>query len=99
MKQLTVLITVVALMFVGCGQSKRIDGKEYKTVGLIEMYAPPNVIGHDYDKNIKYEICWGNVIWGAIFSETIIMPIYFFGFSMYNPVCKMPEEKVTETAK
>lgn len=40
------------------------------------------------NKNIEYEVVWGNVIWGALLFETIIAPIYFFGFDLFEPVGK-----------
>lgn len=85
-------IIAVALIIVGCGQPKMIDGVEYKTVGLAEMYGPNKIVGSDYRENIQYEVCWGNVILGAVLCETIIAPIYFYGFSMYNPVGKVTKE-------
>lgn len=63
-----------------------INNVERKPVGLISMNVSSNLITSNYSKDIQYEICWGNVIWGIILSETIIVPIYFFGFSMFNPI-------------
>lgn len=88
MKRIISLIIVLSLILVSCGRPATIGGVEYETVGFIEMVAPNNVTG-DYSKEIQYEVCWGNVIWGVILIETIIAPIYFFGFSMFNPVRKL----------
>jgi hypothetical protein len=33
-----------------------------------------------------YEIIPGNVVWSVILIETIIAPVYFVGFSMFEPV-------------
>jgi len=82
MKKLIALLIAVSFVFMSCGQSKLIDGKEYKPVGLISM----NCDLGDYSKKIHYEPCWGNIIWGAILCETVIAPIYFYGFSMFNPI-------------
>ena len=84
-KQLCIIIAVVFMVVFslsGCGSSKVIDGVEYDTQGLISwVIGPPN-------PEIKYKPIWGNIIWGCILFETIIGPIYFFGFSMFEPACK-----------
>jgi len=90
MKKALSLILIVTLLLVGCGQSKVIDGKEYKTVGLIDMNSTSPNVDNDFDKEIAYEVCWGNVIWAVLLIETVVAPVYFFGFSMYNPVDKLP---------
>lgn len=66
-----------------CGDTKVINGVEYDTYGLISA---------DQDKNldIEYRPIWGNIIWGSLLCETIIAPIYFFGFSMFEPVGLLP---------
>ena len=38
------------------------------------------------NENVEYDVIWGNVILGAVFFETFVAPIYFFGFSMFKPV-------------
>jgi len=71
---------------VGCAETKVIDGVEYDTFGLVDQEEKRN-------PDIQYEVSWGNVFWGIVFSETIIAPIYFFGYSLYEPVGKKPEIK------
>jgi len=83
MKKFVALILITSILAIGCGQSKVIDGKTLDTVGLISM----NVDVGNYSNKVHYEPCWGNIIWGVILIETIIAPIYFFGFSMFNPIC------------
>jgi hypothetical protein len=39
-----------------------------------------------FEGTVQYKTVVGNVIWGIILVETIIAPIYFFGFSLYEPV-------------
>ena len=85
MKILLALIIVVSLLLVGCGQSKVINGVERKSIGMISKIAPVNM-NNGYSDDVQYEVCWGNVIWGVLLFKTIIAPIYFFGFSMFNPV-------------
>ena len=75
------LICAIFLLFtiISCGDNKIINGKEYETYGLINSSDIKN-------ENIKYKPIWGNIIWGCVMAETIIAPIYFFGFSMFEPV-------------
>lgn len=94
MKHLIVFVIIVSMFLVGCGQSKKIDGVTYNTVGLAEMYGPKNVVGSDFSEDVQYEICWGNVIWAVILCETVICPVYFAGWSLYNPVRRAPKEIV-----
>jgi hypothetical protein len=65
----------------GCGDTKQIDGITYDTYGLFNESNKRN-------PDIHYNLIMGNVIWGILLCETIIAPIYFFGFSLYEPVNK-----------
>lgn len=71
------IMVVMMFMFVtACGNSMNINGKEYDTQGLFS----------DRNPKIEYRLIWGNIFWGAVLCETIIAPIYFFGFSIFEPV-------------
>ncbi len=71
---------VTALAFgTGCADKKTINGTTYGSYGLLNQ-------DNKKDPNVEYEVVWGNVFWGAIFCETFIAPIYFFGFSLFEPV-------------
>jgi len=74
------MVMVMMATATGCGDTKTINGVVYDTYGLI------NVEKKNLD--IAYEPIWGNIIWGIILVETIIAPIYFFGFSMFEPIGK-----------
>ena len=80
MKAVAILmcLIMVLLLTVSCGSDKTIDGHKYETYGLLTKDTK--------DPDIKYKPIWGNVIWGCLLFETIIAPVYFFGFSMYEPV-------------
>lgn len=80
LKRILSLILVVscALSLTACADDKRINGVMYETYGVFNK-------DEVRDPKIAYELSVGNVIWGIIFSETIIAPIYFFGFSLYEP--------------
>jgi len=76
---LCIILFVTCFLLIGCGNSKIINGKKYGTYGLLNKESKMN-------PNIQYELIVGNVIWSAILCETIIMPIYFVGFDLYEPV-------------
>jgi len=71
-------------MFTGCGDVKSINGKVYDTYGLLNINKKKN-------PDIEYKVIIGNVVWGCILVETIIAPVYFFGFSLYEPVGRKPK--------
>jgi len=79
-KFVVVLIALLLLTFsAGCGNDKQIGGVTYKTYGLLNK---------DVEKTsrIRYEPIWGNIIWGCILFQTVIAPVYFFGFSTWEPI-------------
>lgn len=86
MKKITATILAICMMFmmVGCGSSKIINGKEKETYGIFNKEEVR-------DPTVKYSLIIGNVVWGIILVETIIAPVYFFGFSIYEPVCLISE--------
>ncbi len=51
----------------------------YPTYGLFNEST-------DKSRNVCYKISIGNVVWSILLFETVIAPIYFIGFSLYNPV-------------
>ena len=78
MKKVLVAVTL-AVFLVACGEPKVINGKYYPTCGLLsdsDCKSP----------EIRYKASAGNVFWGVVLSESFFAPLYFFGFSLYNPV-------------
>lgn len=77
-------LLLACLMFVtlitGCGSNKTIDGVTYGTHGLFNS--------DEANPNIEYKIIIGNVVWSIILIETVVFPVYFIGFSIYEPVGK-----------
>lgn len=73
-----VMILIILCSFSACGSTKEIDGVTYGTYGLINRSEMRN-------PNIQYGLIVGNVVWSVILCETILAPIYFIGFSMYEP--------------
>ncbi len=76
-KLVCVLLTAIALA--GCGDPKTICGREYPTYGLFDKEERR-------DPNVKYELVMGNVIWSVLTIQTVALPVYFIGFSMWEPV-------------
>jgi len=74
-----VSILLISIILCSCGQPIKFENKWYPTYGLFNMN------GYKSDK-MCYEISVGNVVWSIILIETVIFPIYFVGFSLYNPV-------------
>lgn len=73
------IVTFLAATLSGCGDSKVIKNKEIPTYGFINKT-------NDCYEGVEYRVIFGNVVWGILLIETIIAPIYFFGFSLYEPV-------------
>ena len=78
MKKFMLPLLVTGMLFSGCADNKVIEGKEYDTYGFINESENKN-------PNISYSLSIGNVIWGILLFETIVAPVYFFGFSLYEP--------------
>ena len=74
---------LIAVMLSACGKPAilTVNGvtKEYPTYGLINRDEARS-------KNVCYEISTGNVVWSILLVESVVMPLYFIGFSIYNPV-------------
>jgi len=80
MKKL-ILIAALALTLMSCAEKQTIDGKTYGPYGLISK-------DEDKDPAIRYEVSTGSIVVAVIFSETVIAPIYIFGWDLYEPISK-----------
>ncbi len=75
---IAVLCTGLLLsLSVGCGSSMTIDGVDHDTVGLFTL--------EERDPDVCYSVIAGNVVWSIILIETLVMPVYFVGFSIMEP--------------
>ena len=75
------LLPLVTLLAIGCAQPLEVDGVQFGSYGLANEAEMKN-------PDLRYEVIVGNVIWGVLLCETVIAPIYFFGWSLYQPVGK-----------
>jgi hypothetical protein len=77
-RRLVSTLLIGSLGLAGCADKMTADGVTYVPYGLANQ--------DEKDPRVQYEICVGNVIWAVILSETVVAPIYFFGWSLYEPV-------------
>lgn len=73
------LLTVVAVSLAACGQPRQLGNRVYPTHGLFNKST-------SWSKNVCYEVSLGNVVWSIILVETVIAPVYFVGWSLWNPI-------------
>ena len=78
MKKLLIVLIISLFMF-GCASEKKIDGITYETYGFLNKDEVRN-------EDIHYEVSVGNLVLGCIFFETVIVPVYVFGFDLYEPI-------------
>lgn len=79
MKKTFAFVAAASMMLAACGQPIDYQGKHYPTHGVFNEDAAKS-------KDMCYEVSVGNVVWSIILIETIVMPIYFIGWSLWNPV-------------
>jgi hypothetical protein len=81
MKRSLIALTVAAsLLLSGCGADEKvINGTKYATYGFIDKDENKN-------PNIQYKVSGWSIFWSIILIETIIAPVYFLGFDLYEPV-------------
>lgn len=89
MKKRFIAVLLAAMILMGCGSNMVIDGKEYETIGMVNILVHDQSMMAVKESNIRYRVIWGNVIWGAVLFGSAIAPIYFYGFSMFEPVGKL----------
>lgn len=94
MKKTIALVVALSILLAGCGHPQYLgqgsEQKYYPTYGLFNETSSKS-------KNVCYEISVGNVIWSVILIETVVFPVYFVGWSIYNPVRlkKGPDDQCT----
>ncbi len=96
MKQAISLVVSASIFLVGCGHPAFLqrqtdsNGKYYPTYGLLNESSSRS-------KDVCYSMSVGNVVWSIILVETIFFPVYFIGFSIYNPIRlkKYPDDQCT----
>ncbi len=87
MKKILAILLILATLLIGCADAKVSSTGEY-----CSTYGFMNESQKKCD-SMYYELSTGNVIWGVILFETVFAPIYFFGFSIYEPVANKVNPK------
>ena len=81
MKKFLCLMALVmfTLTATGCGSDKQINGTWYETKGLATL--------DDKHPCVHYSFIVGNLVWSSIIlSKTLVAPVSFIGWSLYEPV-------------
>ena len=73
------IILCIGFLFTSCADNKVIDNVEYRPYGLLNEDSCKN-------DSIQYSVSTGSVIVGVIFCESVIVPIYVFGFNLWEPI-------------
>lgn len=73
-----VIALMATLALSACGRPIDYNGRHYPTHGLL------NTDDNKAD-NMCYELSVGNLFWSVVLFETVVAPIYFIGFSLFNP--------------
>lgn len=83
MKKTIAVIVALGVLLAGCGRPQYLgsgaEQKYYPTYGLFNDVSSRS-------KNVCYETSVGNVIWSILLFETVVFPVYFIGWSLFNPV-------------
>ena len=79
------LIILVLFLFTSCAENKTFEIKGQKTE--IKPYGLLNP--EQKNDSIIYQISPGNLLCSVVFSETIVVPIYLFGWQFYEPTSKV----------
>lgn len=78
------LLLIGIILLSSCANSKIFE-KSNGTKFVAEPYGWANYQTKKID-GVKYEICFGNIAWGIIGIETIILPAWLTGWELYEPV-------------
>lgn len=81
-------VVAASLLLASCSTYVAPEARPYQS------YGPFNEGTYKSEK-VCYEVSGWSVFWGIILIETLIGPIYFFGYDLYNPVRlkKGPEDR------
>jgi hypothetical protein len=80
MKKL-LMVSTLCLALAGCGGNTIPTGKG----GVYESYGFANESTYK-SKRVCYRISPASVILAFLFSETIVVPLYFIGFDLFDPI-------------
>jgi hypothetical protein len=85
MKKFLGLILAASLSLSACTEPMKTPEKTYPAYGLFNKDT-------NYSEKVCYEASVGNIFLGIVLFETVIAPVYFFGFDLYQPTrVKQPD--------
>lgn len=91
LKSVVALVTAIS-MLAACGRPLTTTSPATNKVVTYPTYGLLNEDANKSD-NMCYSISAGNVIWSVLLIETVIAPVYFIGFSLFNPTHPKDPEK------
>ena len=74
---------MIATMLSGCANNKTIDNVKYEPYGVFNL--------ENHNPKIHYEVSIGGIVLSIVLIETVIVPVVIFGWYLYEPTCKLPE--------
>jgi hypothetical protein len=81
MRKMFATMALFGMLLVGCADSKRLTISkgtyEFKPVGLFSM--------SEKNPEVNYEVFAGNVFWGVVLCETVVVPVVLLGWRLYEP--------------
>ena len=81
-RALMALAFASTMALTACGADERtIDGVTYGTYGVFNQDEMRN-------PNIQYELSGWSIFWSVLLCETVVVPVYFIGWDLYQPVGK-----------
>ena len=85
MKKGMMFIALIAMLLISTSCA---DSKKFKKLDGTEFIANPYGWASTDQKidGVQYQLCSGNIVWSIILGETIIAPILFTAYGLYEPV-------------
>lgn len=102
-RYIAVMLIMLTVFMAACGSDRNLtvpkkDGsgkieKTFKQYGVIDMMLTAGKENAIPDPRVEYKPIIGNIVWAVILSETIIAPVIFCGWYLFEPVGIDPEWK------
>lgn len=79
MKKTITALLLACLSLAACSNPRVLDGKVYDSYGFLNEQSLRS-------RNVCYSISPAAIILTIVFAETILVPIYFVGFDLFDPI-------------
>lgn len=83
-KKTIAAVLIGTMLLTGCADNKNLPVYDNGSMKHIETFGLFNE-GNLREECVNYSVSVGNVILGIMLSATVVAPVYFFGFSLYEP--------------